>query len=152
MVNFFNNYFFIILAIIVGIVSTTQAAVNVKLTNFVESPILSTFISFVIGTLALLVYLLAAGIPFGSILNLKNAPVYVWTGGLLGAFFVAATIMLVPRLGVSLTFSLVVAGQMLISLMFDQFGWFGVPVKEINLPRIVGAMFITVGVILIRRF
>ena len=152
MASFFNNYFFIILAVIVGISSTTQAAINVKLTDFVESPILSAFISFVVGTLALFFYLLISGVPLSNILSIKNAPVYVWTGGLLGAFFVAATIMLVPRLGVSLTFSLVIAGQMLISLAFDQFGWFGVPVKEINLPRVLGAVFLIIGVVLIRKF
>ena len=152
MASFFNNYFFIILAVIVGIASTTQAAINVKLTNFVESPILAAFISFAVGTLALLIYLLASGISLSSIFSIKNAPIYVWTGGILGAFFVASTIMLVPRLGVTLTFSLVIAGQMLISLILDQFGWFGVPVKEINLPRIIGTIFLTVGVILIRKF
>ncbi len=113
---------------------------------------MSAFISFVVGTLALFVYLLISGVPFSSILSAKNAPIYVWTGGLLGAFFVAATIMLVPRLGVSLTFSLVIAGQMLISLAFDQFGWFGVPVKEINLPRVLGTVFLVIGVVLIRKF
>lgn len=152
MASFFNNYFFIILAVIVGIASTTQAAINVKLTDFVENPIMSAFISFVIGTLALFIYLLASGVPLSNALSIKNAPIYVWTGGLLGAFFVAATIMLVPRLGVSLTFSLVIAGQMLISLAFDQFGWFGVPIREINLPRVFGAVFLVIGVILIRKF
>ena len=152
MASFFNNYFFIILAVIVGIASTTQAAINVKLTNFVENPILAAFISFAVGTLALLIYLLASGVSLSNIFLTKNAPIYVWTGGILGAFFVAATIILVPRLGVTLTFSLVIAGQMLVSLILDQFGWFGVPIKEINLPRILGTIFLTVGVILIRKF
>lgn len=152
MASFINNYLFIFIAIVVGIMSTTQAAVNVKLTSFVESPILSAFVSFVIGTLALFVYLLATGVPLSNLLQIKNAPIYVWSGGLLGAFFVAATIMLVPRLGVALTFSLVIAGQMLISLIFDHYGWFGVPVKEFNLPRFLGAIFITIGVILVRRY
>ncbi len=65
---------------------------------------------------------------------------------------VASTVTLVPRLSVALTFSLVIAGQMLITLVIDHFGLLGIAVKEINLPRFLGALLITIGVILIRRF
>ncbi len=130
----------------------TQAAINNKLALSVESPILSAFISFVVGTLALLLYILATGIPLGNIFAAKNASAIAWTGGILGAFFVASTIILVPRIGVALTFSLIIAGQMLVTLLIDHFGLLGVPVKEINIMRVLGVTFITVGVILIRKF
>ncbi|MDQ3181074.1 MAG: DMT family transporter [Acidobacteriota bacterium] len=52
----------------------------------------------------------------------------------------------------ALTFSLVIAGQMLITLVIDHFGFLGVPVKEVNLLRLLGVTFITIGVILIRNF
>ena len=64
----------------------------------------------------------------------------------------AATVTLVPRLGVALTFSLIIAGQMLITLVIDHFGMFDTPEKPVNLWRVFGAMLITVGVVLIRRF
>lgn len=152
MVSFFNNYFFIILAIVAGMMMPTQAAINNKLALSVDSPVLSAFVSFVIGTLALFLYIVATGIPLGNLMNAKNASAIAWTGGILGAFFVASTITLVPRLGVALTFSLVIAGQMLVTLVIDHFGLLGVPIKEINLMRVVGATLITIGVILIRKF
>ncbi len=152
MASFFNNYFFIFLAIVAGMMMPTQAAINNKLAVSVESPILSAFISFVVGTVALFLYILATGIPLGNIFAAKNTSVIAWTGGLLGAVFVASTIILVPRLGVALTFSLVIAGQMLVTLVIDHYGLLGVPVKEVNLMRVVGVTFITIGVILIRKF
>lgn len=152
MISFFNNYFFIILAILAGAMMPTQAAVNNRLAISVDSPILSAFISFIVGTIALFLYILATGIPLGNLASAKNAPAVAWTGGLLGAFFVAAVVTLVPRLGVALTFSLIIAGQMLITLVIDHFGFLGVPVKEINLLRLLGVTFITIGVILIRKF
>lgn len=152
MTNFFNNYFFIILAIVAGMMMPTQAAINNKLANSVESPILSAFISFVVGTLALFVYILATGVPLGNMLNAKNAPPIAWIGGILGAFFVASAVVLVPRIGVALTFSLIIAGQMLITLVIDHFGFLGVPEKSINLMRVVGVTLITIGVVLIRKF
>jgi len=152
MSSIFNNYFFIVLAILAGMMMPTQAAINNKLAETVESPILSAFVSFVVGTAALFLYILATGVPLGNLFSVKNASLVAWTGGLLGAFFVAATVTLVPKIGVALTFSLIMAGQMLITLVIDHFGLLGVPVKEVNLPRLIGVTLITIGVILIRRF
>ncbi len=152
MSSFFNNYFFIILAVLAGMMMPTQAAVNNKLAGAVGSPILAAFISFLVGTIALFLYIVASGIPLGDLFSAKDASIVAWTGGLLGAFFVAATVTLVPRLGVALTFSLLIAGQMLVTLVIDHFGLLSVPVKEVNLPRLLGVTFITIGVILIRKF
>jgi len=152
MSNFFNNYFFIFLALAAGMMMPTQAAINNKLANYVESPVLSAFISFAVGTLALFVYILATGAPLGNLLNAKNAPLVAWIGGILGAFFVASAVVLVPRIGVALTFSLIIAGQMLVTLIIDHFGVLGVPEKPLNLMRVLGATLITIGVVLIRKF
>jgi transporter family-2 protein len=84
--------------------------------------------------------------------NAKNAPPISWTGGLLGAFFVTAVVFIVPRLGVAMTFSLIILGQMLATLPLDHYGFLGVAVKEINVPRIIGVVLIIIGAIIIRRF
>jgi transporter family-2 protein len=152
MSSFFYNYFFIILAVVAGMMMPTQAAINNKLADSVQSPILSAFISFAVGTLALFIYILATGLPIGNLANAKNAPLIAWVGGILGAFFVASAVVLVPKIGVALTFSLIIAGQMLITLIIDHFGFLGVPEKSINLMRLIGATLITIGVILIRKF
>ena len=152
MASFINNYFFIILAVAAGMMMPTQAAINNKLAGTVGSPILAAFISFFVGTIALFIYAVAAGIPLGNLFFSKEASIVSWTGGILGAFFVAATVTLVPRLGVALTFSLIIAGQMLITLVIDHFGLLGVPVKEVNVFRLLGVTLITFGVILIRKF
>ncbi len=131
---------------------TTQATVNSKLAETVENPILAAFISFSVGTVALLIYILAAGIPLSNLTSAKNAPPLAWIGGFLGAFFVSVMATLVPRIGVALAFSLAIAGQMLVTLIVDHFGLLDVPVKEMSLTRFAGATLIIVGVILIRRF
>ena len=41
----------------------------------------------------------------------------VWIAGILGAFYVAAVIILAPKLGTALTFSLAVAEQMVVSVV-----------------------------------
>lgn len=147
-----NIYFYILLALAAGAMMPTQAATNNKMALVVDSPILSAFISFFIGTIALFIYVLISGVPLGNLANAKEAPAITWISGLLGAFFVTAAVMLVPRLGIAMTFSLIIAGQMIVTLIIDHFGLLGVPVREISLTRIGGILLITAGVIVIRRF
>jgi bacterial/archaeal transporter family-2 protein len=147
-----NTYFYILLALVAGAMMPTQAATNNKMAVVVDSPVLSAFISFFVGTVALFVYLLISGVSLGNLASVKEAPAIAWIGGFLGAFFVTAAVTLVPRLGVAMTFSLIVAGQMLITLVIDHYGLLGVPVKEVSLARLGGILLITAGVVLIRRF
>lgn len=152
MSSFFNNYFFIFLAILAGMAMPTQATINSKLAESVQNPILAAFLSFAVGTVVLFAYIILTGVPLSNLLASKNAPIIAWGGGFLGAFFVTVMVTIVPRIGVALSFSLAIAGQMLITLIIDHFGLFGAAVKEVNLVRVFGAALITIGVVLIRKF
>lgn len=147
-----NIYFYILLALVAGAAMPTQAATNNKMAGVVGNPILAAFISFFVGTIALFLYMLLSGSPISSLTSVKEAPAIAWIGGFLGAFFVTAAVMLVPRLGVAMTFSLIIAGQMIVTLFIDHFGLLGVPVKEVSLARVAGMVLIAGGVVLIRRF
>ena len=147
-----NNYLYLLLAILAGAMMPTQAATNNKMAVVVDSPILAAFISFIIGTAALFVYVIASGTPIGNLASVRDAPPVAWIGGLLGAFFVAMTVVLAPRLGVAMTFSLIIAGQMLVTLVIDHFGLLGVDVRPISWARFAGILLISGGVVLIRRF
>lgn len=147
-----NNYLYLLLAILAGAMIPTQAATNNKMAVVVDSPILAAFISFIIGTAALFVYVIASGTPIGNLASVRDAPPVAWIGGLLGAFFVAMTVVLAPRLGVAMTFSLIIAGQMLVTLVIDHFGLLGVDVRPISWARFAGILLISGGVVLIRRF
>ncbi len=89
-------------------------------------------------------------IPWLQILAAKNAPWYTFAGGLLGAFYVATVVLVLPRLGMALTFSLIVAGQIVISVIMDHFGLLGNPIREISLGKLIGLALLVVSVILIR--
>jgi transporter family-2 protein len=82
----------------------------------------------------------------------RGLPWYAWVGGLYGAVFVVAAAWAVPRLGVALTITLMVAGQLLISLVLDHFGALGVPRQPLNLGRLAGVALVIGGVLMVRRF
>ena len=139
-------------ALFAGALLPIQGALNSKMGKSIDNPVLAAFISFLVGSIALCFYLLLTKQPFSFSVAYKQAPWYAWLGGLLGTFYVAGTIIILPRLGVALTFSLVVVGQLFIALIMDHFGLLGVEVKSINFYRILGVFFLITGVVLIRRF
>ncbi|TXE10346.1 DMT family transporter [Gelidibacter salicanalis] len=143
---------YIIFAIVAGAVLPLQAGLNVQLGKSVSQPVFAAFASFLVGSLGLLIYLFIIKFDFSLFSNVKSVSPIVWIAGLLGAFYVAAVIVLAPKLGTALTFSLVVAGQMVISLVLDHYGLLGLPVKTINWQRFLGIAFLIAGVLLIRKF
>ena len=143
--------FYVILSILAGCVLPFQGTINGKLGKSIESPSYASFFSFLVGTVALLVFSLASQ-PTVKIKSLRTSHWFEWTGGLLGAFYVLVVILMLPRLGAALTFSLIVAGQIVISVWLDHIGFLGAVPHHINLPRILGVLFIIGGVIVVRKF
>jgi bacterial/archaeal transporter family-2 protein len=117
----------------------------------VGGPALAAALSFVVGTLALLVAVLVAreGAPSAS--DLAGAPWWAWAGGVLGAFYVTASIILTPRLGAVTTVGFIIAGQVVMLVVLDRFGLRNLPVQPITLPKIGGAVLVIVGAVLVLR-
>ncbi|MFO7983074.1 MAG: DMT family transporter [Desulfuromonadales bacterium] len=144
------SLFLVFIALIAGFIVPTQAGINAQLSIWTRSPVLAATISFAVGTVALVVYAIIMRIPLPDWSRASDHPWWIWTGGVLGAFFVTATIMLAPKLGAALMVVLVLAGQLIASLILDHFGWLGFPVQEISAGRIFGIVLVAFGVILVR--
>ena len=137
--------------ILAGGVTALQAPTNAKLATAVGSPINAALVSFVVGTVALaLMAAIEQARP--DISATRSLPWYAWVGGLYGVCFVLAAIWGVPRLGVALTVTLLVAGQLVLSLALDHFGFMDAPRQPISPGRILGVTLVLGGVLLVRRF
>lgn len=141
---------YIALAIAAGFCLPTQAGINTRLNLWTQSPVLAAAISFAVGTLALVAYVFILRVPMPPISDIKQYPWWVWSGGLLGAFLVAASVVLAPRLGAASMIALIVAGQMFASVVLDHYGWIGYAVHPINAWRVFGVLLLVGGVVLIR--
>jgi len=147
-----SNVLFMLLVFLAGAILPIQAGFNIQIGKTVQQPVFAAFASFLIGTIALLIYLLSVKFNFSSISATQSVSPLYWTAGILGAFYVASVIIIAPKLGTALTFSLIVGGQMIISLILDHFGLLGFSIKEINWQRILGVIFLVLGVLLIRKY
>lgn len=145
-------YLSLLMAALAGAVLPVQAALNAKMGKAIGDPVYAALISFVIGSIGLLGYALIAKIDFTQISNSSSVHWSVWVAGLMGAFYVAVVIILVPKIGAALTFGLIIGGQLGLSLLLDHYGLLGLPVHAINWQRIIGILLIVGGVLLIRNF
>ncbi|MFN4287828.1 MAG: DMT family transporter [Brevundimonas sp.] len=142
--------FAFIAVIIGGALTALQGPTNARLASATGSAVNAALISFAVGTVALL--MLAAVLQTRVDMAATRAlPAYAWLGGLYGAVFVVASAYAVPKLGVATTIVLMVAGQMLVSLVLDHFGAMGVPRQPISPLRVLGVAMLIGGVLLVRR-
>jgi transporter family-2 protein len=128
-----------------------QQVLNANLRVAIGSPWWAGFGSYLGGMLVMLVVASLAPGPRPSLSALSRTPWPVWTGGIFGAIYITVAILTVPRLGAATVLALVVVGQMLGALTFDQFGLLGLPQQPLTLARFSGAILLIAGVILVRR-
>ena len=139
------------MAVIAGAFLPMQGSMNSKLAKAGENPVYASMISFTIGVLALVAYILLTSQNV-SWKGLKDAPSYSWLGGVLGAFYVTVIVFAFPKIGPGLTFGLVVAGQLITSMVMEHFQIMGTPHQPISLGRIVGVLLIIIGVVAVKKF
>lgn len=131
-----------------GIAATVQPSINARLaekTGVIES----ACVSFAVGMLALILVISLAGT--GNPRGILDARWWELTGGVLGAFFVVAVTLAVPRIGTTAAMVLIIAAQLMVGMLLDHFGAFGLKVEPVTLPRLVGAGMLAAGVFLILR-
>ncbi|WP_311406893.1 DMT family transporter [Liquorilactobacillus uvarum] len=137
--------------VLLGICNATQTGINGHLGSVIGSPIQATFISFVFGTLTLLILTFIKDRSLSIKNGLKSGqPWWVWTSGLFGSMFILGNTFLSPKIGTGLTVSVVLFGQIAGSLLIEKFGWLEAQKKAISKTKILGLAIMFIGVILIK--
>jgi transporter family-2 protein len=140
----------IFVGVFAGTVSTAQMVVNARLGVALGSPFLAAATSFSVGVVCTWLAVLAAGAELPTIAASRTVPWWAWLGGLLSATFIIVSIMVARPLGAALLIGSVVVGQLLAGVLIDHYGWFGMPVQPVTFGRLLGALFLVAGVVLIR--
>lgn len=142
------KYVTLFVAVAIGALTSLQSAINTELGKYVGS-VASALISFIVGTFTLVIFYLILGEK--GLNQITKVPYHLLVGGILGAAFVFGIIKIIPLIGVSAGLAGVIAGQLILAMMIDHFGWFGLPAYHINLQRIIAAILLFIGVNLMGR-
>lgn len=137
------------IALMMGITIAMQAPINATLGRSLQTtPLVATLISFIVGSLCLLLLVCLSG-DF-SIDTIKSLPKQNWwkfLGGILGAFCLFGMVWLVPKIGLIYLFLFMLVGQLIMGMLLDHFGAFGLSIKPISWHKILGLGIIFGGLL-----
>jgi bacterial/archaeal transporter family-2 protein len=139
-------------ALFVGALITVQTGSNARLKEAFGEALPAVIVTSSLGIILLVAVTLGAGTPWPSLPSVAGAPWWGWLGGVLGAVYAVATVLLARKLGAAPLTALVVTGQLVCSVVLDHFGWVGFTEHAAGMGRIVGCLLMVAGFFLIARF
>ena len=104
----------------------------------------SIFIVHAGGALIALIPLLVYG--GGKLGQWRTVPWYALLAGVFGLVVIGAISYMIPRIGVAGSIITVVAGQLLVGTILDQFGWLGAMQRPLDATRLLGLAVVLIGV------
>lgn len=141
---------FLGVALVSGAMIPIQAGMNATLSRHAGHPLWATAVSLAVSAVFVAGALAALRPALPSSAALLQSPWWVWFGGLVGAIYITAALILAPKLGAAMFLAAVVAGQMLAAILLDHCGLVGFPERSVTPPRVLGATLIVGGVLLMQ--
>jgi transporter family-2 protein len=139
------------LGIASGAFIAVQAPINSQLARGLGLPVAAAAFSFLSGAIVLGLATVLVTRGQGISLDWKApAPWLFVAGGILGGAYVTISTILIPRIGAAALMAFLVAGQLVAGMLLDRIGFLGMAVREISLGRLVGAVLLMTGAVLVR--
>jgi transporter family-2 protein len=134
----------VVLAAAAGLAGAVQAAVMGELgerVGIVPALAFAVLVTFTCALVALLVWERS----FAGVRAALHEPAWLWIGGVMSAFIVFAITVGPPRIGVTATIGIVIAGNLLSAAVIDRFGLFGQDEIPIDRWRLLGLVLLALG-------
>lgn len=139
-----------ILGFLAGVMQPVQTSVNGEIRARLGSPYItgcfSTAIALIVMSCILFITEGGIHIPFGDI---AQNPAWIWCGGLCGTVIFITSVLSLPKIGSAMTVLLTAFGQIMTGLIIDNWGLFMSPLIRINGARVIGAVLVIIGVVLV---
>lgn len=145
-----NSLLLILAAIVSGAVVPFQAGANALLGRTLGHPLWGTVVSLCVSFACILPVMALAKVEAPTVSNLAQAPRWIWIGGIVGVVYITGALVLAPKLGAAGFVMAAIAGQMLASVVIDQWGLVGLPQKPVSLSRLAGLGLIVLGLIVMQ--
>jgi len=140
-----------LISILAGVAVALQTGVNSQLRTDTNNPVLTALISFLVGTVLLLILYISV---FRQSPVFPEGYAFSWwkfTGGILGVIYVISIVIAAPQIGAANALAFIVGGQFVAAIIIDHYGFIGLPVVRISTYRIMGIVLLLAGVYLIQK-
>lgn len=137
-----------LLMLVAGIGIPVMATLNARLGMAYGNVAMAASILFCVALVCSVATLFVMGLPESKAPSL---PFYYYLGGVLVAFYVLTITYVAPTFGVANAVFFVLLGQIIASVLIDHFGMFGMAQNSLSFQRVLGVIFMIVGIILARK-
>ncbi|MCU4675383.1 DMT family transporter [Catenovulum sp. 2E275] len=141
---------FALLAIFSGACIAIQAAMNAELGVALNSSLKATCYAFLTSSLLVGLLLLGLNQPLPNDV-ISKVPWYSWFSFVFSVVGVGSLYYLIPKMGVANLMSYALTGQVILAMIISHYGLFSSPIKMVNISKLIGAMFMIFGIMLINR-
>jgi len=131
----YQIYLYLLLALLSGVLLPIQATCNAQLARSLNSVPLAANISFIVGTLVLVLLIATQKFGHPNWRAIAKAPKWSLIGGVLGTWYICSSTYFTSVLGTTLTLGLVVGGQSLVGIIVDHYGWLDLPKHPLTRNR-----------------
>ncbi|WP_416190283.1 DMT family transporter [Neisseria sp. CCUG17229] len=132
----------VLLAVLGGATLSVQSATNGKLgiqVGVFHTAFLTFFLGMLVTGLAILFF------EQGREIGLMDVPKWQLMGAFCGVPYILAMVLAVKRIGAATATVAVIFGQLLMSLLIDNFGWFGNQAIDFSMKRVMAAACLAVA-------
>lgn len=147
-----NQLFYILLTAAVGTCLPLMSSSNGTLGKTIGSPLAAVLFAFLVAAAVIFIVMLVSGARFPSVESIRRTNFMMWVGG----FFIAMNIITFTigpqKIGISNVIVIFVGSQLISSLLIEHFGLLHFAIHRINWQRTLGAVLLTGGVILIKKY
>jgi bacterial/archaeal transporter family-2 protein len=138
--------------LVAGALQAWGPPMNSVLKNSLTNPWLASLVSFLPVIALLGVLWFCSPRPLPTVEGISAMPWWAPLGGVIGAFAVIAGLLFVGKVGAGAFAGLTITANILMSLVIDHFGLFGVQQHSIGPGRAVGAALMVAGIFAISKF
>ncbi|HEX6761221.1 MAG TPA: DMT family transporter [Gaiellaceae bacterium] len=132
------------LTVLGGLAGSVQVAVMGRFGSRIGVVEALTFATGIQLVLSLGILLLARS-GLGGLGGAFRAPAWMWLGGVMGLTIVFTITFAQPRIGATATIGILIAGQLVMGVLIDRFGLFGVAQIAISPVRLAGVALLGIG-------
>lgn len=133
-----------LLTLFIGVILSLHLSMNAQVGVILKNPKMGNAIFWTIGGFTAIAIGLTSW-DAAVLASLKDVPFWLLTAGIMGAALVFGIAWVIPKLGAGPVFVLMIAGQVIASMVFSHFGVLGSPVDRISWIKIVGVVLLIGG-------
>ena len=141
-----SSLFAILILVLGGIALSVQSSINGRVGHTV-GVIACAWLTFVIGFA--LTFLLFFFFEQAHTQTLFNAPKWQLMGAVFGVIYMVVVVFAVPRIGIAGMTVSVIAGQLMMSVLIDHFGWLDNNVIELDTKRYAAILLLLGAIVMI---